>query len=207
MDRFEQRKLTRARLIDGALKLFSTRGYDHATIDDISQEVGYSKGAYYFHFSTKEDILLDLLRRWSDDRTAALAAAAGDNGRRDPRAMLEAMFSYAGERRWPGLLLEFWAQSMRNEEVKKRLGQAYGVWRQELAAAFADAAASGNLQIESADDAAGIALAAHDGYAVQLAIGSPAGKLMTPAQLADALLSPLEHAPAETAKERRAAAR
>ena len=32
---------------------------------------GYSKGAYYFHFSTKEDILLELLRRWSEDRTTA----------------------------------------------------------------------------------------------------------------------------------------
>lgn len=196
MDRFEQRKLTRALLIDGALKLFSTRGYDHATIDDISQEAGYSKGAYYFHFSTKEDILLELLRRWSEDRASGLAAVAGSDGARDLRATLEALFSYERERRWPGMLLEFWAQSMRNDEVKKRLSQVYGAWRQELAAAFAQAAQTGALRVASADEAAAIALAAHDGYAVQLAIGSPAGKLMTPAQLADALLSPLEAAPA-----------
>ncbi|MDE3094535.1 MAG: TetR/AcrR family transcriptional regulator [Chloroflexota bacterium] len=203
MDRFEQRKLTRARLIDGALKLFSANGYDHATIDDISQEAGYSKGAYYFHFSTKEDILLELLRRWSDDRASGLAAVGGSDGARDLRATLEALFSYEREPRWPGMLLEFWAQSMRNDEVKKRLAQVYGACRQELAASFADAAQAGAVRAGSADEAAGIALAAHDGYVVQLAIGSPAGKLMTPAQLADALLSPLEAAPSG---KRRAAA-
>jgi len=204
MDRFEQRKLTRARLIDSAMKLFSTRGYDHATIDDISQDAGYSKGAYYFHFSTKEDILIELLRRWSEDRAAALAGAAGDeDGHPDVRSMLEALFSYESDRRWPGVLLEFWAQSMRNEDVKKRVSQVYASSRQELARAFADAEAKGELHVESAEDAATIALATHDGYAVQLAIGAPSGVMMTPAQLAEALLTPLEAAP-ETA--RRAAA-
>lgn len=203
MDRFEQRKLTRARLIDAALQLFSTSGYEHATIDDISQAAGYSKGAYYFHFSTKEDILLELLRRWSEDRTRALAGAAGEGDRADVRSLVEAMLSYGDEKRWPGMLLEFWAQSMRNDEVKKRLSTTYGAWRETLASAFAEAAAAGELHVTSADDAAGVALAAHDGYAVEVAIGSPAGPLMTPAQLADALVSPLE-APAE--ERRRAAA-
>ena len=203
MDRFEQRKLTRARLIDSAMKLFSTRGYDHATIDDISQDAGYSKGAYYFHFSTKEDILIELLRRWSEDRSAALAGAGGDEGASDIRAMLEALFSYDSDRRWPGVLLEFWAQSMRNEDVKKRVAQVYASARQNLAAAFNEASARGEITVESAEDAATIALATHDGYAVQLAIGAPSGSLMTPVQLADALLAPLEGAP-ETA--RRAAA-
>jgi AcrR family transcriptional regulator len=196
MDRFEQRKATRARLIDAALKLFSTSGYEHATIDDISQAAGYSKGAYYFHFSTKEDILLELLRRWSEDRTTALAAAGGGaDAEPNPRAMLGALFSYEAEARWPGAVLEFWAQSLRLDEVKKRLTQAYGGWRHQLAGMFERAAVAGQLSIESADEAAGVALAAHDGYAVQMAIGSPSGPLMTPAQLADALVSPLEQAP------------
>jgi AcrR family transcriptional regulator len=198
MDRFEQRKLTRARLIDGAMKLFSTRGYEHATIDDISQEAGYSKGAYYFHFSTKEDILLELLRRWSEDRTRALAAAGDDDGSGDVRSILEALFSYDSEPRWPGVLLEFWAQSMRNDEVKKRMAQAYGAWRQKLSDAFA-----GSLVEANSADLTSIALATHDGYAVQLAVGAPGGNLMTPEQLADALVAPLE---AERGQGRRAAA-
>ena len=79
LDRFEQRKATRAKLVDAALQLFSTSGYEHATVDDISQAAGYSKGAYYFHFSTKDDILLELLRMWTEDRSAALAGASEES--------------------------------------------------------------------------------------------------------------------------------
>src|SRR6185295_5200513 len=109
IDRFEQRNATRAKLIDAALQLFSTSGYEHATVDDISAAAGYSKGAYYFHFSTKDDVLLELLRMWTEGRSAALAAESLDGrpGREAMRDMLAAFFSYAETPRWPGVLLEF----------------------------------------------------------------------------------------------------
>lgn len=190
LDRFEQRKLTRAKLIDAALQLFSTSGYEHATVDDISQAAGYSKGAYYFHFSTKDDILLELLRMWTEDRTRALDASADDL-----RAAFTAFLSYEQEPRWPAVLLEFWAQATRNPEVSKRLSQAYATWRRELAERVERAAAEG-LRVESADDVAALVLAAHDGHAVQVAIGSPGGRAMTAEALAESLVAPLE-APAE----------
>jgi AcrR family transcriptional regulator len=203
-DRFEQRKATRAKLVDAALKLFSTSGYEHATVDDISQEAGYSKGAYYFHFSTKDDILMELLRMWTEERTAALAAGSGHNTpTEDLRAMLEGLFSYDKTPRWPAVLLEFWSQALRHNEVNKRLSQAYAGWRRQLAEAFS-AAAAGDLRVASPDDAASIALAAHYGRAVQLAIGSPGARAMTSAELADSLITPLE-AP-EIAARRAAAA-
>jgi AcrR family transcriptional regulator len=199
IDRFEQRKATRAKLVEAALRLFSTSGYEHATVDDISQAAGYSKGAYYFHFSTKDDVLLELLRIWTEGRTTALAAESDERAsdRAAVQAMLEAFFSYQAVPQWPGVLLEFWAQAVRNPEVSKRLSQAYAGWRKSIAAAFERAAAAGTLRVESADDAAALVLAAHDGYAVQVAIGSPGGKAMTPAELAGSLLAPLETAAAE----------
>src|SRR5262245_2885519 len=112
-DRFEQRKLTRAKLIDAALELFSTTGYEHATVDDISHAAGYSKGAYYFHFSTKDDILLELLRVWVDDRTAKLAVDENQELPADElREVLADFFSYQNTPRWPGVLLEFWSQAV-----------------------------------------------------------------------------------------------
>ena len=206
IDRFEQRKLTRAKLIDAALQLFSTSGYEHATVDDISQAAGYSKGAYYFHFSTKDDILLELLRMWTEGRNAVLAAEAGDGqlSREGLADMLAGFFSYEDAPQWYAVLLEFWAQAVRNPEVSKRLSQAYSAWRKRLTEAFQQAAASGELRLESAEDAAAVALAAHDGYAVQVAIGSPGGRAMTPAELAESLIAPLETA--ASIAERRTAA-
>ncbi len=207
IDRFEQRKLTRAKLIDAALRLFSTSGYEHATVDDISQAAGYSKGAYYFHFSTKDDILLELLRIWTEGRSTVLAAGAEpDAGPRESlHETLANFFSYKDAPQWPAVLLEFWAQAVRNQEMSKRLTQAYAGWRKLLTDAFARAAQAGALRLESAEDAAAVALAAHDGYSVQIAIGSPGGKAMTPAELADSLLTPLETAVAS--QDRQAAAR
>ena len=202
LDRFEQRKLTRAKLVDAALKLFSTSGYEHATVDDISQEAGYSKGAYYFHFSTKDDILMELLRMWTTGRTAILEG--GPDGDGGLRVMLAEFFSYEGTPQWPAVLLEFWAQAVRNKDVSGKLSQAYASWRKLLGEAFAAAGESGELRSSSGEDAAAVVLAAHDGLAVQVAIGSPGGRAMTARELADSIITPLE-APAEV--ERRASAR
>lgn len=205
LDRFEQRKATRAKLIDAAGQLFSTSGYEHATIDDISAAAGYSKGAYYFHFSTKEDVLLELLRMWTDDRTTALASEIPDGApsRDEIKSILAAFFSYKTAPQWPGVLLEFWAQAIRNPEVSKRLTQAYAAWRKTITESFERAAESGSLRVASADDAATVVLAAHDGYAVQVAIGSPAALAMSAGDLAESLMAPLETAAA--ASERRTA--
>jgi len=206
IDRFEQRKLTRARLIDAALRLFATSGYEHATVDDISQAAGYSKGAYYFHFSTKDDILLELLRIWTEGRNRVLAAesAEGPASREELRRLLAGFFSYDEAPQWYAVLLEFWAQAVRNPEVSKRLSQAYAGWRKTLAEAFEQGARAGAIHVESAADAAAVALAAHDGNAVQQAIGSPGGRAMTALEVADSLLAPLEAA--EAPAERRASA-
>jgi AcrR family transcriptional regulator len=194
VDRIEQRKLTRAKLIEAAQQLFSTSGYEHATVDDISHAAGYSKGAYYFHFSTKDDILLELLRMWTEGRTEKLAEEQSERLSPDElRETLAGFFSYAEEPQWPGVLLEFWAQAMRNSEVSKRLSQSYAIWRKRLVEAFESAARDG-LRVESAEDAASVVLAAHDGLAVQSAIGSPGGKGMTAAELADSIVTPLETA-------------
>lgn len=205
LDRFEQRKATRAKLVEAALQLFSSSGYEHATVDDISAAAGYSKGAYYFHFSTKDDVLLELLRIWTEDRTTSLASETPDGSMTGDgmQTMLAALFSYQAAPQWPGVLLEFWAQAIRNPEVSKRLTQAYAGWRKTITESFERAAASGILRIPSAEDAATVVLAAHDGYAVQIAIGSPGATAMTPAQLAESLIAPMEVAAA--AGERRIA--
>jgi hypothetical protein len=65
-------------------------------------------------------------------------------------------------------------------------------WRRQLTEVFAAAAKGGDLRIDSPEDAASVALAAHDGFAVQVAIGSPGGRAMTPVELAESLLAPLE---------------
>jgi AcrR family transcriptional regulator len=52
----------RAEIFDAALAVFSELGYDRATLNDVVERIGVSKGCLYHHFDSKEQLLLDLMR-------------------------------------------------------------------------------------------------------------------------------------------------
>src|SRR4051794_37440613 len=68
--RDEQKRLTRRRLIDGALAAFERKGYAATTIDDVVAEANASRATFYLHFRSKSDLVLvmaqTLGRRWRD---------------------------------------------------------------------------------------------------------------------------------------------
>src|SRR4051795_13630790 len=51
----------RDELLTAALRVFARRGYRDAGVDEIAAEAGYSKGALYWHFDGKEELLTALL--------------------------------------------------------------------------------------------------------------------------------------------------
>jgi AcrR family transcriptional regulator len=51
---------TRERILDVAERLFVQQGYDKTSLREIASEMGFSKAALYYHFASKEDILLAL---------------------------------------------------------------------------------------------------------------------------------------------------
>jgi TetR/AcrR family acrAB operon transcriptional repressor len=53
-------------LLAAALRLFARRGYREASVDEIAAEAGYSKGALYWHFSGKAELLMALLEERID---------------------------------------------------------------------------------------------------------------------------------------------
>src|SRR3954465_15932564 len=74
-----QGREAREELLTAALRVFAGRGYREAGVDEIAAEAGYSRGALYWHFSGKEDLLMALLeeRRHAPmrDRFELLASA------------------------------------------------------------------------------------------------------------------------------------
>jgi AcrR family transcriptional regulator len=51
---------TRERILDIALELFTEHGYDKTSLRDITERLGTTKAALYYHFKSKADILLEL---------------------------------------------------------------------------------------------------------------------------------------------------
>ena len=68
-------KITREAILEASAILFSKTGYAGTTIDDIVTLAPVTKGAMYFHFSKKESIAREMLRRWSDAVTTTVGKA------------------------------------------------------------------------------------------------------------------------------------
>ncbi len=76
--RARQRAETRERLFEVALREFRDVGFAAAQIDRIAKSAGVARGTFYFHFPTKDDVLLELAQR-VNQRMARRVAVLGDS--------------------------------------------------------------------------------------------------------------------------------
>ena len=56
----------RNEILDAADELFSQKGFDHTSTNDILDKVGIARGTLYYHFKSKEDIMDALIKRYHD---------------------------------------------------------------------------------------------------------------------------------------------
>jgi AcrR family transcriptional regulator len=71
-------KGTRERILDIALDLFIEKGFDKTSLREIAERLGFSKAALYYHFASKDDILLALHYRLHDSLKGALGSVHRD---------------------------------------------------------------------------------------------------------------------------------
>lgn len=170
LTREEARERTRARLIEAAAKVIARRGFHAATLDDIAEEAGYTKGAVYSNFDSKEDLFLTLL----EERTAARLddvrrAFAGIGSLADIRAEAEAFAALVDEERELWLLsVEFWSYAARDPAVRRRVVRLYERWRRSLADLIVERASALGLPLSAEPRTlAAAAIALTEGFALQ----------------------------------------
>ena len=114
---------TRARLIRAAEKIFARDGFEAAKLEEIAAEAGYTRGAFYANFDSKEDLFLALLEGEVSSRIDTVEQMT--RSVQDPRAKLlafrEFFLTICQDRRWSLLALEFKLFAVRHPEVKARL--------------------------------------------------------------------------------------
>jgi AcrR family transcriptional regulator len=64
---------TRDRILNAALDLFIEKGFDKTSLREIAEQIGVTKAALYYHFASKEDILMALHQRLHEFGSDALA--------------------------------------------------------------------------------------------------------------------------------------
>jgi AcrR family transcriptional regulator len=191
----QQKEQTRTRLVGAALRVFALQGYDHATVEEISLAAGHSKGAYYFHFDSKEGIFLELLSTWIEEQTRRLHTS-GAVSPPPAVALIETLASFLRyddrDPHWASLLPEFWAQAHRNDKVRGLLQKAHEGWLSLLKEVFEKGEREGIVSLTVQPEvAASLLLAAHDGLVAHQGLLTAESKPPTLSQTLGALISML----------------
>jgi AcrR family transcriptional regulator len=80
LTRAETKARTRARLLDAAAQVFARKGFGGASVDEIAESAGYSTGALYANFGSKDELFVELLAARTGSRQAEAAVIVSDDG-------------------------------------------------------------------------------------------------------------------------------
>ena len=172
LTRKESHALTRERLVETATRLFLADGYNATSLEKVATEAGFSKGAVYSNFATKQELGLAVLDVVHLERALSIAAAVTEAD--DVEQTVQAFQKWAedniGDVGWTAMEVEFATSTRHMDDIRGELAQR----RRELTAALSaildeQAARLGVRHAQPAEDAAVHLLALGIGLGVQRA--------------------------------------
>lgn len=86
---------TRKRLLDAALEVMSRKGYTEATVEEIAQEAGVSKGLAYYHFKSKSEMATEMLENVIEEFAVSFERIAAESA--SAREALDSMLNYLAD--------------------------------------------------------------------------------------------------------------
>jgi AcrR family transcriptional regulator len=142
LTRAEQKQRTRAELLDAAARVIAQRGLHGASIEAIVAEAGYTGGAFYAHFESKEELFAELLEHRVFKAWAQILSEARSSRELTPRNVGEtsAALHRHPDSRW---IIQLWLELMANAGRDERFRRiAADLWRggREVAIAMTTAA-------------------------------------------------------------------
>jgi len=152
-----RRELTRTALIEAAAEVFTRRGFHAASLEEIAEAAGFTRGAIYSNFGNKEDILIAVLDLYTDRQLTAFAdafARASQGTREERTAAAGEVWSHIQqEQRLPTLSLEMRLYALRNPAFRRHLAMAERRHQQQIAAFIEQIATTEGrlLQFEARD--------------------------------------------------------
>lgn len=124
------RENTRARLMDAALEVFAEVGLDAASVEAICERAGFTRGAFYSNFESKDELFLELASAVAAEKLAAVTERVrevghGEGAPSTPSELVQRVVDVAVESRQSVLLMgELRIRAMRD----RRVAEAYLAW-------------------------------------------------------------------------------
>ncbi len=152
--------------------MFAQRGYHDASVEEVAEEAGFSKGAVYSNFASKEDLFATLLEQRCRRSLLELEAAL-DQDRLTPARLrqlgdaLSAQLLKDGQ--WTLLFMEFWTRSVRDPGLQPKFAAIWDEARVGLAGLIARHAEQAGVSLPVAPvQLAAAAMALSNGLGLQL---------------------------------------
>jgi len=120
--RQERREQTRADLLAAARRAFLRDGFHAASLDAIAEDAGYTKGAFYSNFASKDDALVAVFEEHFRDRADAYERLISTTDSVEDAYRAVARYWHdANEREpeWSRLVIEFMAHASRHEHLRE----------------------------------------------------------------------------------------
>ncbi|HSD84803.1 MAG TPA: TetR/AcrR family transcriptional regulator [Anaerolineae bacterium] len=114
----------RTQIIEAAMRVFARSGFQEARMDDIVAETGLSKGALYWYYKSKDEIIQSIMDSMFDRELAGLEALQEDDRPAGERLLEFTRVATGDLKRYSKLLplfYEFYALAFRNKTVRKAL--------------------------------------------------------------------------------------
>jgi AcrR family transcriptional regulator len=124
LTRAERRAQTREELLEAAARVFARKGYAGASVDDIAEEAGFTVGALYSNFASKQDLFLAAFERHCDQDLAQVQALLdADLPFEQQLATVSRQFGDLDttHRQWWLLSMELWLYAQRDPAARERL--------------------------------------------------------------------------------------
>jgi len=124
LTRVERKERTRAELVEAARAVFLRRGFHPASLDEIADEAGYTKGAVYSNFASKDELFLAVLEKHFEERVEAYGEFVFDTSDPEEAYRAVARFWWEANQRepeLPRLLAEFTVHASRDEGLRVAL--------------------------------------------------------------------------------------
>ncbi len=137
LTRKERQAHTRECLMNSAAKLFAQRGLQQASIEDLADDAGYTKGAFYANFKNKEELFLAMLDEHFAERAEEIEQIVGSDGtdaEKAARAGDDFAATLRADPEWMRLFFEFTAYALRDDDFRQELLTRYH-WLQDRVAA------------------------------------------------------------------------
>ena len=156
----------RTQILDTAEEVFASHGFEGANMDLIAERSGLSKGAVYWYFKKKDDIISALLDRVFRHSISGLRSIAAEPD--SPRSRLlrigeQISRDYQGMQRLMPIALEFYAMALRRKSVRKHLAGLYDELLSILTPLVQEGVASGDFAPVEPRNAATLLIASYEG--------------------------------------------